>query len=334
MSTVPSSTPWWHTAVIYQIYPRSFADGNDDGIGDIPGIRSRLPYLRDLGVDAIWVNPWYRSPMADGGYDVADHRDIDPIFGTLADAEHLINDAHALGLRVLIDVVPNHGSDAHPWFVAALVAAPGSPERDRFLFRDGRGSDGEQPPNDWISAFGGSAWTRTTTADGLPGQWFLHLFAPEQPDFNWDNPEVRADFEAILRFWFDRGVDGLRVDAAAALAKAPGLPDAGFGPGDGFAAITWVDSPLWDLDGVHEIYRSWRSLADGYPGEKIFVGEVPVNGSQRLARYLRPDELHTAFNLDYLKSPWDAKALHSAITETLDGLRAVGAPADVGVVQP
>ncbi|MFL6051526.1 MAG: alpha-amylase family glycosyl hydrolase, partial [Actinoallomurus sp.] len=206
------NAPWWRSAVIYQIYIRSFADANGDGIGDIPGIRSRLPYLRDLGVDAVWITPWYPSPMVDAGYDVADYTDIDPLFGTLSDADALIRDAHDHGLRVIIDIVPNHTSDRHRWFQAALAAGPGSPERDRYVFRPGRGADGELPPNDWQSTFGGRAWTR------LPdGEWYLHLFAPEQPDLNWENPEVREEFERVLAFWFDRGVDGLRVDVAHGL---------------------------------------------------------------------------------------------------------------------
>ncbi|HEY6606298.1 MAG TPA: alpha-amylase family glycosyl hydrolase, partial [Gaiellaceae bacterium] len=200
--------PWWRSAAIYQVYVRSFADGNGDGIGDLAGVRAKLPYLRELGVDAIWFTPWYPSPMADGGYDVADYRDIDPMFGTLADAERLIDEAAALGIRVIIDVVPNHCSSRHRWFREALAARPGSPERERFWFRPGRGAEGELPPNDWSSIFGGSAWTRTQNADGTPGEWYLHLFAPEQPDLNWDNEEVRREHEDVLRFWFDRGVAG------------------------------------------------------------------------------------------------------------------------------
>jgi alpha-glucosidase len=313
--------------VIYQVYPRSFADGNGDGVGDIAGLRARLGHLCDLGVDALWINPWYRSPMHDGGYDISDHCDIDPVFGTLDDARGLIADAHALGLRIILDLVPNHTSAGHPWFTAALAATPGSPERRRYLFRDGRGPDGAVPPNDWISAFGGPAWTRTTDVDGRPGQWYLHLFAPQQPDLNWDDEHVRADFAEVLRFWLGLGVDGLRVDAAPALAKAPGLPDAGFAPGDPFAPVAWVDSPFWDVDGVHEIFRSWRKLVDGYPGDRMLVGEVPVNGSARLARYVRPDELHTAFNLDYLKTPWDPAHLRAVIDDSLTGLATVEAVA-------
>jgi len=317
---------WWRSAVIYQIYIRSFADGNGDGIGDIPGIRTRLPYLKDLGVDAIWITPWYPSPMADGGYDVADYRDVDPLFGTLDDAVRLVEDAHGLGIRVILDVVANHSSDRHPWFRTALAAPPHSPERDRYIFRDGRGPEGAKPPNDWISAFGGSAWTRVTEPDGRPGQWYLHLFAPTQPDFNWANEDVRREFDAILRFWFDLGIDGIRVDAAPAFAKDPLLPDFGHQPGAPFAGAAWEDNPHWDVDEVHDIFRAWRKISDEY-ADRMFVGEAVVNGPERLARYVRPDEFHTVFNFDYLKSPWDASILRAVIDGTLSALHPVGAPA-------
>ena len=264
-----SATPWWRDAVMYQIYLRSFADGTGDGIGDLPGVRARLPYLRDLGVDGLWLTPWYPSPMKDGGYDVADYTDIEPLFGTLDDARALLDDAHALGLKVIVDFVANHTSDEHPWFTAALAAAPGSDERARYHFRDGRGEHGEQPPNDWISAFGGPAWTRVTEPDGTPGQWYLHLFAPAQPDLNWDHPGVRADLADMLRFWFDFGLDGLRMDAASGLAKEPGLPDFGFLADDLFMPVTWEGAPLWDVEGVHDILREWRAIADSYPGDRL-----------------------------------------------------------------
>ena len=312
---------------MYQIYIRSFADGNGDGIGDIPGIRARLPYLRDLGVDGLWITPWYPSPMKDGGYDVADYTDIEPLFGTLADARALVDEAHALGLKIIVDFVANHTSDEHPWFTAALAAAPGSDERARYHFRDGRGEHGEQAPNDWISAFGGSAWTRITEPDGRPGQWYLHLFAAAQPDLNWDHAGVRADFADMLRFWFDFGLDGLRMDAASGLAKDPDLPDFGFLADDIFMPVTWVGSPLWDVDGVHDILREWRAIADSYDGDRMYVGEVVVNGAERLARYMRPDELHTTFNLDFLKSPLDPARLRQTIEDTLASFATVGAPA-------
>ncbi|GAA2237979.1 MULTISPECIES: glycoside hydrolase family 13 protein [Streptomyces] len=317
------TAPWWRSAVIYQVYIRSFADGNGDGVGDIAGIRSRLPYLKSLGVDAIWINPWYKSPMADHGYDVADFREIDPVFGTVADAERLIEEAHALGIRVIPDIVPNHTSDRHAWFRAALAAGPGSAERERYVFRAGRGPDGSQPPNDWVSCFGGPAWTR------LPdGEWYLHLFAPEQPDLNWEHPEVREEFESILRFWFGRGVDGFRIDVAHGLVKHPELPD--LPPRrdpDDERPRQHVDHPHWDRDEVHEIYRSWRKVADEFPGDRSFVAEAWADTPERLAAYVRRDGLHTAFNFDFLMSSWDAKDLRSVIDGSLGMLGAVGAPA-------
>lgn len=317
------SAPWWSEAVIYQVYIRSFADGDGDGVGDIAGLRSRLPHLRDLGVDAVWINPWYVSPQADAGYDVADFRDIDPLFGTLADAEALIVDAHECGLRVIPDLVPNHTSHQHPWFRSALAAAPGSPERQRYVFRPGRGPDGTEPPNNWRSTFGGPAWTRTTDPDGSPGEWYLHLFAPEQPDLNWSHPEVRAEFASILRFWFDRGVDGFRIDVAHGLVKDPDLPDLhGSGSGEDPAA----QHPHWDRDEVHEIYREWRRIADEYPGERKFVAEAWADTPRRLANYVRSDELHTAFNFEFLQCPWDAARMREVIDTTIAALGAVGAP--------
>jgi alpha-glucosidase len=305
--------PWWRHAAIYELYVRSFADGDGDGIGDLPGVRARLPYLADLGVDAIWFSPWYPSPMSDAGYDVADYRSIDPVFGTLADADALIAEGHALGLRTIIDIVPNHCSDRHRWFRAALASPPGSAERARFWFRPGRGAGGAIPPNDWQSIFGGPAWTRTVRPDGTPGEWYLHLFAPEQPDFNWANPDVRAEFEDILRFWFDRGVDGVRIDSAALLTKDPALPD------------SREASPYTDRDDVHDIYRAWRKVADEYPG-RVLIGEIWLPDAARLARYLRQDELHTVFNFPYLCSPWDAAELRRVIDGTLEFHATASAP--------
>jgi alpha-glucosidase len=329
---------WWRDAVIYQVYIRSFADGNGDGLGDIAGIRSRIRYLADLGVDALWVNPWYPSPMADAGYDVSDYRDVEPRFGTLADAEALITEAHEAGLRVLLDIVPNHTSDQHPWFRAAVAAGPGSRQRERYVFRPGRGEAGELPPNEWPSVFGGPAWHRVTEPDGSPGEWYLHLFAPEQPDVNWTHPEVQADFEATLRFWFDRGVDGFRIDVAHSLVKEEGLPDAEDAADlewprppvevDGrLERAPWRPHPFWDRDEVHEIYRQWRRVADSYDEPRVFVAEAWVDEPERLARYLRPDELHTAFNFTYLQTVWGAGYLRRVISETLDEQGAVGAPA-------
>jgi alpha-glucosidase len=306
---------WWRGAAIYQVYVRSFADGNGDGVGDLAGIRARLPYLRELGVDAIWFNPWYPSPMADAGYDVADFRDIEPVFGTLAEAEALIAEAHGLGLRVIIDVVPNHVSTAHAWFREALEAGPGSAARELFWFRPGRGVDGGEPPNDWRSIFGGPAWTRVPD-----GEWYLHLFAPEQPDLNWTNPKVREEFEDVLRFWFTRGADGVRIDSASLVSKDPSLSD--FDP-----ARPPVPHPFDDRDEVHEIYRGWRAVADGYAEPRVLIGEIWLPDVERFALYLRPDEMHTAFNFEFLGCAWDAGALRTVIDATLAAHAPVRAPA-------
>ena len=321
--TVDSAHPWWRSAVIYQIYPRSFADGNGDGIGDLAGIRSRLPYLATLGIDAIWLSPFYPSPQADAGYDVSDYRDVDPIFGTLADFNALVEESHAHGLRVIIDIVPNHTSDRHAWFQAALAAGPGSPERGRYIFREGRGADGSLPPNNWVSNFGGPAWTRVPD-----GQWYLHIFAPEQPDLDWTNPEVVAEFQDILRFWMKAGVDGFRIDVAHGLVKDPDLADLpGGAEGHLLTAANTNDHPHWDRDEIHEVYRGWRAVVDEVGGDRVFCAEAWVPNPSRFAQYLRPDELHTAFNFDYLNAEWDATAQRAAIDTTLETLGAVGAPA-------
>ena len=331
--------------MIYQIYPRSWADGNGDGVGDLPGITARLPYLRDLGVDAIWLSPFYVSPQADAGYDVADYRDIDPLFGTLADADTLFATARNLGLRVIVDLVPNHSSDEHPWFQAALAAAPGSPERERYIFRDGRGPQGDVPPNNWPCVFGGPAWTRVGTADGTSdtkGQWYLHLFEAKQPDFNWDNPQVRAEFEDVLRFWLDRGVDGFRVDVAHALVKEEGLPDWDeplhmLDNGDTIEhERSGKRAPMWDQEGVHEIYHAWRRIlnsynpidADGYSHEndRILCAEAWVEPQERAVRYVREDEMHQAFNFDFLQTQWRAADLRTVITASFAASDSVGAP--------
>jgi alpha-glucosidase len=326
---------WWRDAAIYQLYVRSFADGNGDGIGDLAGARAHLPYLAALGIDAIWFNPWYPSPMADAGYDISDYRSIDPVFGTLADADALIAEAHARGIKIIIDVVPNHGSDRHPWFVSALAAGPGSAERSRFWFRPGRGADGSLPPNNWQSIFGGPAWTRVTEPDGSPGEWYLHLFAPEQPDYNWGSADVRHEFEDVLRFWFSRGVDGIRIDSAALLCKDAALPDVAGDEAPGPA------HPYSDRDEVHEIYQAWRAIADSYGagdqgagdqeagghGKRMLIGEVWLPDSTRLARYVGPGELHTVFNFPYLDCPWDAAGLRRVIDETLALNAPLGTPA-------
>jgi alpha-glucosidase len=344
---------WWRRAVIYQIYPRSWSDSDGDGVGDLPGITARLPYLQELGVDAVWLSPFYVSPHADAGYDVADYRDIDPLFGTLADAQAMVDAAHGLGLKVIVDLVPNHTSDEHEWFRAALTSDPGSAERERYLFRDGQGDAGERPPNNWDSVFGGAAWTPVD--DGRLGptgkkQWYLHLFDTKQPDLNWENAEVRAEFEAILRFWLDRGVDGFRVDVAHGLIKAPGLPDWTeplhlLGDPDATTRKQRVDeqgnvlrAPMWDQDGVHEVYRAWRRVLDAYnppapddeaaDGDKdrILCAEAWVEEPERTARYVRPDEMQQAFNFEFLLSPWRAQDLRAVIEHSFAANDAVGAP--------
>jgi alpha-glucosidase len=306
-------TSWWRTAVIYQVYVRSFADGSGDGVGDLAGIRTRLPYLASLGVDALWLNPWYPSPMVDAGYDVADYRDIDPTFGTLAEAEALIAEAHAAHLKIIIDIVPNHCSSDHRWFQEAVAAGPGSAARELFWFRPGNADGG--PPNNWTSIFGGPAWTQVPD-----GEWYLHLFAPEQPDFNWANPKVREEFEDILRFWFDRGADGVRVDSVAVVVKDPELVD--FEPDQ-----PPYPHPYIDRDEVHEIYRGWRRVADEYGGDRALIGEIWLPDPERFAQYLRPDELHTAFNFDFLSCRWDAAAIRACVDQTLAAHAPVGAPA-------
>lgn len=347
MTSPRTRRPWWRDAVIYQVYIRSFADGNGDGVGDIAGLRSRLPYLANLGVDALWLNPWYASPQIDGGYDISDHRAIDPVFGTLREAEELVTEAHRLGLRIILDLVPNHTSDQHPWFREAITAAPGFPARKRYHFQPGRGPHGTEPPNNWRSIFGGPAWTRVANTDGrgdadgeTDGEWYLHLFAPGQPDLNWDHPEVRADFEDLLRFWLDRGADGFRIDVAHGLTKDPGYPD--------LAATAGADAdpdadahgshmlgsvaqpenhPYFDRDETLEIYETWRRVLDSYDGERVFVAEAWVSDPTRTARYLTSNRLHTAFNFGLLGCPWEADALRAEIDTTLRVLGEVGAPA-------
>ncbi|MFF7520948.1 glycoside hydrolase family 13 protein [Streptomyces pseudovenezuelae] len=322
-----SSDPnWWRQAVVYQVYPRSFADADGDGLGDLRGVTERLTHLAALGADALWLSPFYPSELADGGYDVADYRDVDPRLGTLDDFDAMVAEAHRLGLKVIVDLVPNHTSHRHAWFQEALAAGPGSAARERYVFRDGRGAHGELPPTDWQSVFGGSAWRRV--ADG---QWYLHLFAPEQPDLDWSHEEVREDFRTTLRFWSDRGVDGFRVDVAHALAKdlTEPLRDLGDLPGVAEEALDHLPPgghPYWDRDEVHEIYRDWRTILDSYTPPRTAVAEAWVPGPRR-ALYARADELGQAFNFEYLQTPWDAGALRQAITDSLDTARAAHASA-------
>ena len=321
MALNDQSERWWRDAVCYQVYVRSFADGDGDGIGDLPGITSRLPYLADLGVDALWITPFYPSPQNDHGYDVADYCDVDPLFGKLADADNLIERAHALGLRVIVDLVPNHTSDQHQWFQEALAAGPGSPERARYIFRDG---EDDSPPNNWQSVFGGPAWTRCPD-----GQWYLHLFDSTQPDLDWRNPEVHAMFEDVLRFWLARGVDGFRIDVAHGLYKVESLPnqkdptvrriermlDSAYGD----------DEPMWDQPEIHDVYRRWAEILDEFGPDRMAVAEAWVPDSESLAAYVRPDELDQAFNFSWLLADWDAPAFAEVIRRTFASTEPVGA---------
>ena len=301
---------WWEDAVVYQVYPRSFADTDADGIGDLNGVRSKLPYLAGLGVDAIWLTPFYPSPLADGGYDVSDYCAVDPRLGTLADFDGLVKEAASHGIRIIVDLVPNHCSAEHPLFQAALAAGPGSPERDRFIFREGREGregNGDLPPNNWRSAFGGHAWTRV--ADG---QWYLHLFDSTQPDWDWQHPEAAPFFADVIRFWLDRGVAGIRIDVASSMFKAPGLPDI---PAD---SPVHGPSPHHHRGELHELYKSWRAILDSYPadefpGTRTAVGEVWYDSPETLLPYLRPGGLPQVFNFQLLQVAWNADALRAAI---------------------
>ncbi|MEV5070416.1 glycoside hydrolase family 13 protein [Microbacterium sp. LMI12-1-1.1] len=322
----PVGGEWWRTAVIYQIYPRSFADASGDGIGDLPGITSHLDDLKSLGIDAIWLSPFQRSPQKDAGYDVSDYCDVDPLFGTLADFDAMLAGAHDRGIRVIVDLVPNHSSDQHEWFQRALAAAPGSPERGRYMFRDGKGAHGELPPNNWESVFGGPAWTRVVEADGRPGQWYLHLFDSSQPDFDWSNEEVREEFRRILRFWLDRGVDGFRVDVAHGLVKAEGLPDYIPDPEAGSMGGEEENVPYWGQDAVHEVYRDWRKILEDYQGDRALAAEAWLPTAARTAEWVRSDEMHQAFNFPYLQTEWNAADLREVIDVSLQAFPGVGAP--------
>lgn len=318
--TKKTTIPWWHSNICYEIFPRSFADANGDGIGDLQGVTQRLPYLAKLGVDSIWLTPFYPSPQADTGYDVSDYCDINPEYGTLEDFDQLLITAHSLGIRMLIDIVPNHTSDQHEWFQKALRSPKGSPEREWYLFRDGKGEHGELPPNNWPSLFGGPAWTQ------IPGeqQWYLHMFSPHQPDLNWENPAVHEAFDDILKFWMDRGVDGIRIDAANNLVKAKGLPDITQPIRN--PTLGALQGPMFDQDGVHDIYRHWRKILDTY-GDRLMVAEAfAVRPISRLVNYVRPGELNQAFNFDYQLLRWSPSGYKRVIDEYINAMGTVGAP--------
>jgi alpha-glucosidase len=306
---------WWRQAVVYQVYPRSFADSNGDGIGDLPGITSRVPHLAALGVDAVWLSPFYPSALADGGYDVDDHRDVDPKIGTLEQFDEMVAALHAAGIKLVVDIVPNHSSNRHVWFQQALAAGPGSPERERYVFRHGRGEHGELPPSDWTAMFGGSTWEPVGD-----GEWYLHLFAPEQPDWNWNHPDVREDHLRTLRFWADRGVDGFRIDVANSLAKdlSEPLPTQAE-----LADLVDGAHRFFDRDEVHDVYVEWRKLFDEYDPPRTAVAEAWVPAHRR-ARYASPEGLGQAFNFDLLQADFDATAFRTTVTENLAFAREAG----------
>ena len=322
-SSRPAATnaEWWRQAAVYQIYPRSFADSDGDGVGDLRGITARIGYLAALGIDAVWLSPFYPSALADGGYDVDDYRDVDPRLGTLADFDELAAGLHACGIKVMVDIVPNHSSDRHAWFREALAAPQGSRARDRYIFRDGRGPDGAQPPVDWPSAFGRPAWTRVPD-----GQWYLHLFTAQQPDLNWANGEVRDDFLATLRFWSDRGVDGFRVDVAHGLAKnlAEPLESLPVALHTGDWPAPNGTHPLWDRDEVHDIYAQWRQVFNEYDPPRVGVAEAWVHPSRR-PRYASPAGLGQAFNFDLLEANWKAGEFRQVIIDNLADAQRHGA---------
>ncbi|MBP2437166.1 glycoside hydrolase family 13 protein [Microbacterium amylolyticum] len=320
-----TGSEWWRTAVIYQIYPRSFVDSDGDGVGDLRGALSRIDHLADLGIDAVWFSPFMPSPQKDAGYDVSDYRDIDPIFGTLDDFDAFLAAAHERGIRVIVDLVPNHTSDQHAWFQEALAAEPGSPERERYIFADGKGKKGNRPPNNWPSFFGGSAWTRVTNEDGTPGQWYLHLFDSSQPDLNWQNPVVKEEFRSILRFWLDRGVDGFRIDVAHGLVKDPELPDHIIAKKGAMGGLG-NEAPYLAQPGVHEIYRDWRKLLEEYDGDRALCAEAWLPTLEQVALWVRPDEMHQAFNMSYLGTPWKAPRIREVIDHSLEVFGSVGAP--------
>ena len=309
---------WWDRAIGYEVYVRSFCDSNGDGIGDLAGITSKLDHLAWLGIDIVWLTPFFVSPQADFGYDVADYLDVEPDYGTLDDFDELVDEAHRLGMKVIGDLVPNHTSDRHPWFRAA-VADPTSDHRSYYHWADPAPDGG--PPNNWVSHFGGPAWT----LDEASGQYYLHLFLPEQPDLNWSNPAVADAFDGILRFWLERGIDGFRIDVAHSLTKAPGLPDnpslrpidPAMSPREAFATF----DHRYDLDQpeTKDIYRRWRAVVEPY--DALLLGEVYLRYSPpaRVAAYVTGgDGLHRAFHFAPMHTAWDPDAMWATFHEALN----------------
>lgn len=332
LTTNNPAAEWWRTSVIYQIYPRSFADADGDGLGDLKGITSRLDSLSSLGIDAIWFSPFFKSPQKDAGYDISDYRLIDPIFGTNEDFEILLAKAKSLGIRIIVDIVPNHTSDQHEWFQAAIKSTAGSPERAYYHFKDGKGANGELPPNNWQSIFGGPAWSRITEADGSLGQWYLHLFDSSQPDLNWENPAIADEFDEILRFWLKKGVDGFRVDVAHGMVKRAGLPDATIYDENlrerPISKLTMQEAeeavPYWGQPGVHDAIRRFRRVIDEFE-DRAMCAEASMSPLPRLAMWVRPDEYHQSFNFDYMHSAYEPDALKKIVTDSIVEYGKVGA---------
>ncbi|MEO0061421.1 MAG: hypothetical protein RL343_1039 [Actinomycetota bacterium] len=332
LTTKNPAAEWWRTSVIYQIYPRSFADGNGDGIGDLQGITSRLDSLASLGIDAIWFSPFFKSPQKDAGYDISDYRQIDPIFGTNQDFDVLLAKAKSLGIRIIVDIVPNHTSDQHVWFQAAVKAVPGSAERAYYHFKDGKGENGELPPNNWQSIFGGPAWSRITEADGSLGQWYLHLFDSSQPDLNWENPIIADEFDEILRFWLRKGVDGFRVDVAHGMVKRAGLPDATIYDENlrerPISNLTMQEAeeavPYWGQPGVHDAIRRFRRVIEEFD-DRAMCAEASMSPLPRLAMWVRPDEYHQSFNFDYMHGAYEPAAIKKIVTDSIVEYGKVGA---------
>ena len=322
MSKQHPNRKWWQDAVVYQIYPRSFADANNDGIGDLQGIISHLDHIASLNVDAIWMSPCFPSPQHDHGYDVADYFDINPDYGDLATFDLLVAEARKRGIRIMLDVVPNHCSIEHAWFKSAVAAGKGSPLRERFYFRDGRGENGELPPNNWQSIFGGAAWTRITEPDGNPGQWYLHVFDYSQPDMNWEHEDIKKQFDDMLTFWFDRGVEGFRVDAVAVVGKTPGLPDGpDFTGRDDLkvSELATLNPHFQHREEMRPYWARWRALMDRYeadhPGREIVtVSEAYTpEGPLQLLKYLTPDQFHSSFIFDLMLAPWIPSYVREAV---------------------